>query len=262
MRRQAGAQRPERRNMTAPLGPAPLIGGGGAAAPSSPLATFPLVDVTSRSWFFFLSGDLGITIGTGVSAWADQTGNERHATQVSGTAQPAYSASDADFGDRGSVAGDGVNDTMSVAWDPPAPGTTNIWFFAVILQRTYTAGEYIWAGGNIILALAQSPATPQLRQFNTTGANANAGAVVGTASEIEEFFNNTTTSYLRCGSTFVTGANPGNSDATAFALFSRPGSGFGDVKIACVGACDGEPTAGELDAIRASAAAYYPGLAV
>src|SRR5271169_4249375 len=41
----------------------------------------------------WLRASAGITIATGVSAWADQSGKGQNATQGSGAAQPAYVAS-------------------------------------------------------------------------------------------------------------------------------------------------------------------------
>ncbi len=41
----------------------------------------------------WLRADLGITIGTGVSAWADQSGTGNHVVQATGANQPAFVAS-------------------------------------------------------------------------------------------------------------------------------------------------------------------------
>lgn len=41
----------------------------------------------------WVRGDMGITIGTGVSAWADQSGNGNHLTQATGAKQPLFVAS-------------------------------------------------------------------------------------------------------------------------------------------------------------------------
>lgn len=51
--------------------------------------------------------DMGITLATGVSAMADQTGNGRHITQGTAGFQPAYTATPA------KVAFDGVDDLLS-----------------------------------------------------------------------------------------------------------------------------------------------------
>lgn len=41
----------------------------------------------------WVRSDLGITLGTGISAWADQSGNGNNLVQATGTKQPAYVAS-------------------------------------------------------------------------------------------------------------------------------------------------------------------------
>lgn len=222
-------------------------------------AADPLTIVSTVTPFFFLSADLGVSMGTGVATWADQSGSGNNAVQISGAAQPALISSDPDFGGRNSVSGDGSNDTMTMTWNPPAPGTTNIWFFAVLMQRTYTAGEYLMAGGNTILGLAQSAVTPQLRQFNTTGANANAGAVLNVPTRLEALFSSSVADYIKLAATTTTGVSAGNSDAPSFNLFSRNGAGFGDSKIACVGAWNGKPSAGELAALSTWVTNYYGG---
>jgi hypothetical protein len=48
----------------------------------------------------WLRADLGITIGTGVSAWADQSGNAHNVTQGTGAAQPTYTTSDAAYNNK------------------------------------------------------------------------------------------------------------------------------------------------------------------
>lgn len=76
-------------------------GGGGAFSP---------ISLNPELW---LRSDLGITIGTGVSQWADQSGNGNHATQATSGAQPAYSASDAQMGGFPSVSMDGTDDFLA-----------------------------------------------------------------------------------------------------------------------------------------------------
>lgn len=58
-----------------------------------------------------LDSDLGITIGTGVSQWSDQSGTGNHLTQGTAGAQPAYVASVLDG--HASVRTDAVNDCLN-----------------------------------------------------------------------------------------------------------------------------------------------------
>lgn len=52
----------------------------------------------------WLKYDAGITIGTGVSQWSDQSGNANHITQATGANQPAYDGTQVTF--------DGSNDAL------------------------------------------------------------------------------------------------------------------------------------------------------
>jgi len=58
----------------------------GQASGSSP--TFSPLDLPGLQ--LWLRGDLGITIATGVSVWADQSGSGNNVVQASGSLQPAY----------------------------------------------------------------------------------------------------------------------------------------------------------------------------
>lgn len=222
-----------------------------------------LTIITSRNPALHFSSDMGVTSSGGlVSQWNDFSGNARHAT-ASGTARPTLAATDANFGNRASLTGDGVANSLSVSWNPAAPGTQPLWFFLVMRQLSWTAGEYIFGATSLVLGLAQSATTPQLRQFNTTGANANGNLAIGTAGVVETYFSNSTSDYLRCGSAAaVTGTNAGNSDAAALLIFSRNAAGFGHSAIAHFSAWEGLPTSTEITNARAWAAAYYPGISV
>lgn len=65
------------------------------------------------AWFRADAAD--ITIGTGVSQWADKSGNGRHISQGTGGAQPVFTEVDSDFNNRGSVDFDGTDDRLASA---------------------------------------------------------------------------------------------------------------------------------------------------
>lgn len=62
-----------------------------------------------------LDAALGITIGTGVSAWADQTAFSNHFTQAVGAVQPNYTASDANLNGQAAVVCDVVDNVLTCA---------------------------------------------------------------------------------------------------------------------------------------------------
>jgi hypothetical protein len=66
-----------------------LIGGGGGVAPFTPSSITGL-----KLW---VQSNMGITLGTGVSAWADQSGLGNNLAQATGAAQPTLNASDAAY---------------------------------------------------------------------------------------------------------------------------------------------------------------------
>jgi hypothetical protein len=118
----------------------------------------------------WLRSDLGITIGTGVSAWADQSGNGNNVVQATGSKQPTYSASDAAFNGQASLlfAIANLQTLGNAGWNLPQPMTmyavgsigvpTGLQAFIdssaaseVFLGQTSASQHwYLYAGGNII----------------------------------------------------------------------------------------------------------------
>jgi hypothetical protein len=79
----------------------------------------------------WLRADKGITIGTGVSAWADQSGAGLVAAQATGSQQPTYNASDA-----------GYNGAPTLSFDSLASQVLNISGFSESQPITaYVVGE-------------------------------------------------------------------------------------------------------------------------
>lgn len=95
MRRQAGTQRPERRNMTPALGAPPSFGGGGGAAP---ILTFSQIATangnTNIREFHATNATLSYDAGTGAVNQANETvGGVLHLTGA-GATRPVYAAPD------------------------------------------------------------------------------------------------------------------------------------------------------------------------
>jgi hypothetical protein len=95
----------------------------------------------------YLDADLGITLsGSNVSDWADQAiGND--VSQGTASAQPAYSASDADFNSHASIQGaanDGLGITSLLQGTLPQPFTS----YSVVTWDATTGNRWIYSGNS------------------------------------------------------------------------------------------------------------------
>jgi hypothetical protein len=91
--------------------PGPPMGGGSAAPPPvTPLTIFGAASVLQ-----WCRADLGVTVATGVSVWADQSGNGKDYLQATAANQPTLTAADATLNNLPTIGFDGVNDTMLAA---------------------------------------------------------------------------------------------------------------------------------------------------
>jgi hypothetical protein len=131
---------------------------GAAFGSASPLS---ILGSPVKAW---LRADLGITIGTGVSAWADQSGNGSHFTQATGAAQPAFEA--AGYSGTPCLLFDGVDDVLvNTTLAATLPGGTDTPFSLYMPVQVITAATTaIFGAGN------SGQANPNLQFFyNTVG---------------------------------------------------------------------------------------------
>jgi hypothetical protein len=225
---------------------------GGAAAADDPLT---ILAANLLQWH---RGDLGITLGTGVSAWADQSGNGWHSTQGTGSAQPTYTASDATLDNQATLTGDGSNDqlvsslTADISVGP-------LYFRGIIKQNAWTGADGIVAGtGTNIPRLAQTPITPFIRQAAVSNVNSNDTAVIGNWFRFEALWSATPgSSYLKIGSVNVQTGDPGTGTRTASLLFAYAGL-YGAIAIAEVIYANIAPSAGQRAALDSYQQAFYP----
>jgi hypothetical protein len=171
--------------------------------------------------------DIGLAANR--QSWTDATGNGN--TLAEATNPPTIGGALNGFS---FLSFDGVAQQLTNgAINLPAPGTTPVWIAGVLRQDGYTTGRYIFTSPTApACSVRQSGTTPALIAANFTAVNSNTGAAVGSWVYFEAYFNNNTTDYLLCGSSFVTGANAGNRDGTAgFFVASSSGANFGNISL-------------------------------
>lgn len=184
--------------------------GGGGDAPATPAT------ILGSALLQWCRSDLGITIGTGVSAWADQSAGAKHYTQGTGAAQPSYSASDATLGNRPSLTFDATDDYLQSALQLPAPGTTPSLLWMILKQNAWTLNNNVVSGDGSIV-IRQSSTSPQVRVFNGVLGPVSGLGVIGTWVRLAAYITNSVNDYIVVkGSGVLNGTNTGNqSDATA-----------------------------------------------
>lgn len=204
-----------------------------------------------------------VYVGT-CSGWTDQK-SLAAATQATAANQPALGIG---LLNRPKLTGDGVNDILREATlDLPAAGTTNTFVWGIIKQITWTASRGVWSSGTTLATneLGAGSTTPALISYCGTVSADNTAATLGTLLRSEQFFSNTTADYLKLGATTVTGVNTGNlNPAAGWNLFSATNgaANCGNFEVYACLIFAGKPSAGELAALSAAAAAMYPGVAV
>jgi hypothetical protein len=89
------------------------LGGLGGVMPDSGASNFTPPSIAGlTAWY---RADLGITIGTGVSAWADQSGTgdaNKNVTQGTAANQPTFNASDGAYNSKPTLSFDDTNDVL------------------------------------------------------------------------------------------------------------------------------------------------------
>lgn len=214
--------------------------------PSAPGFGLRGVFLSSPPLFYVDSSRPGtITQAAGVvSAWADP--DSGLSLTAAGSAQPLYSAADVAFNNQPSLTGDGVDDTMSVVLDRPAPLTQPTFIFAVVMSISHTANDALWGAASNTMVVNQGAASPNLLIRNTLAGGNNGNLAVGAVGVVAAYYDGTAAAYSRVGSTAkVTGVDVGNTDPPSpFNVFSRGTAGFwnGTMCLFCVCAADPTPT--------------------
>jgi len=124
----------------------PYTVSGQASAGVSPSPVFSPLDIPGIA--LWLRADLGITLATGVSSWADQSGNGNNVTQATGSKQPTLVASDGNFGGQASLSflGSSSQFLASATWGTSL-GSPSTWY---VVARTTTAATTYFMDGQAV----------------------------------------------------------------------------------------------------------------
>lgn len=232
----------------------------GSAAPAPPTTPLTILGSKVLQW---CRGDSVNTVTT--FDWFDQSGAGRHYTQATAAAQPAYTASDATCGNRGTILFDGSDDNINCAsFALPAPGTTPTYIGMIIKQVSWTSADRIVSqdSGTDALIVRQTSASPRLDLFNASGANQNAIATLNTWRFVEAYFSASVADYLTISGTVVTGASAGSNTPSAGRNIGgiNPGTPrYGNFHIAEIFYCNADVTAGERTSLASYITDWYGG---
>lgn len=153
-----------------------------------------------------------ITIATGVSRWADQSGNAHDLLQATTTKQPVYSGS----GTTSAVTFDGTSQFLKcVAFTLNQPITV----YAVMKQVTWVSNAKIWDGNtNFSQDYVQSGTTPAtVLSAGGTGPGSSTDFTINTYMVVSAVYNGASSTLSLNNGTLHTG-NVGASNAGGFTL--------------------------------------------
>lgn len=233
--------------------------------PKWPTTTkWPSGTTISNGWSAFTANtivdawraDLGVTVATGVSQWTGQV-NGTQLANGTGAAQPAVTASNANFNNRPTIGGDGVNDELTAALAIPFPSTTARYYWFVFRLVAWAASACLMGSGSGNRQLVYcSPSSPSVRQFNEFSGNP-VGSDIGSARRGVAYFSNSASDFIQVGNEASAGATAGNFSAASWSIFSGGTTNFCQVEYAEIVILSARPTDVQLQAADTYAADRY-----
>lgn len=195
-----------------------------------------------------------VTLGTGASSWAGMVSGYTLA-QASGPSQPTYSSSDSKFNGRPSLSANGSQ------YIGGGPGLTPLpmyfWCVFSAASAAPAAVGSVFSATSNRLELNQNAGALTFFSRNTTATNNNGGvAAINTAYRGEASFTNSTSDFVKIGSTNTTGVNAGASTGGNLTVFAGTGQLWAGSVVAIL-VCAGVPSASERAALDSYAVSTW-----
>lgn len=175
----------------------PILRSGGGFSP---------LELAPVAWYRF---GFGVTSSGGlVSAWADNSGNNRHLLQATETNKPAVA--------NGILSGDGNDNFLQASFTLAQPYTLAM----VVRQDTWVLNEALCDGAVVAsMAVQQGTTTPNLVLNAGSQTAENSDLAVETWGVVISYWNGASSSLQIDGGTATTG-NPGTTAPDGFTLFA------------------------------------------
>lgn len=214
------------------------------AAPQGPLELHTLFGGTHH-WFFNPDLEAPTYVADTSFDLPEQAGTGVTCIQ-SGAASPIYTAADSTLNNRPTFQGNGSSKYVPTSWNPPAPATTNVWFYALVKQISpWTNGHTLWAGLTTTHMRTHGvTSSPTVRTTNGGTASDSSGFTLGSWLRFWVLYTGVSgNDQIKRGSAAtVTGLNLGNGNPTGFQFLANNGGSFGNWAIAFAYARVGKPS--------------------
>lgn len=232
------------------------------AAPQSPLALHTLFGGTHH-WFFNPDHTAPNYVANTTFEMPDISGQGVTCINNSATC-PVYTPAEATINNRPMFSGDGSARWVPLSWNPPAPATTNVWWYIIARQNAWAVnGTLVGSQSGTNMNLQGTTSTPNVAARNG-GTLDNIAMTLNTWFRIMVLFTGVSgNDKYQVGSTAHTGLNLGNTNASSAGFLARnvagvPGSStYGNFSIALAYARVGEPSGALIAEADAQAIARY-----
>lgn len=232
-----------------------------AIVPSSSVPVSPLTILGSTVVSYAKASDVVID---STFTWPDLSGNGLPWTNLTGSSGPSLNAADSSLNNKPTLTFNGSSQYCDCAYAAPIPGTTPVFYWAIIKINSWTANRIIIGGADSARCQVYlAPSSPSWRHSNTAASNDNSGLPVGTWGRAEIGFTNSTADYIKLASNAVTGSNAGNAGtSTVRRLASNAATSvFTSMSVAEFLIANAIPNPSQLAALDAYVTSEYgPGL--